>query len=176
MSDDLEVQATADNMTLLDGDNIEDLSVDNIQAAAGFIDPPDGLYILKVHKAYIHNYKVEEDARRKIQHQYGIHEVVELADANEPIPETGALFSEGFMIPDGLEYWKGKALSLLGKERMEGRSVGQVLNDLTESGILFKARVNTKTSKGKGDKANKTYNNIQVRVQEIIQNDPQLDA
>lgn len=154
--------------TLLDLDNVEDLDFDGIEAAPGFVDPPDGVYILNVTKATIESYKTKEgEARKRFAHYYQISKVEELADSGEQAPNIGDKFSERFMMNEqGIKYWKSKAKDIVGE--MGKVSVANVLAALSSGDYSFKARVQTKKSKGKDGKE---YRNVQVKVLERMDGD-----
>ena len=147
--------------TLLDLDSVEDIDFDSIQDAPGFIEPPDGVYKLNVEKAAIETYKTKEgETKRRFAHYYAVSAVIELADPTEQEPKAGDKFSERFMVNDvGIQYWKTKAKAILGD--IGKVTVQNALAELSTGNYTFKARVNTKKSKGKDGKE---YKNVQVRV------------
>jgi len=150
------------NETLLDLDNVDDMNFDEIPEAPGFIEPPDGVYILDVTKACIEEYTTKEgEERKRFSHYYSVAKVVELADPNEQAPNVGDKFSERFMMNEqGLKFWKTKAKAILGD--VGKITVSNALEELSSGNYRFKARVQMKKSIGKNDK--KEYKNIQVRV------------
>jgi len=156
-----EAQAVAVEETLLDLDSVDEMSFDEIPDAPGFIQPPDGTYMLCVEKAAIESYKTKEgEARKRFAHYYAVVDVIELSDANEQKPTVGDKFSERFMMNEkGLQYWKTKAKQILGD--VGKITVANALAELSTGNYTFKARVQTKKSKGKDGKE---YNNVQVRV------------
>lgn len=156
-----EAQASAVEETLLDLDNVDDLELDDIPDAPGFVQPPDGVYILNVEKACIEKYKTKEgEEKKRFSHYYAIASIIELLNSSEQAPNTGDKFSERFMMnEDGLKYWKTKAKAILGD--VGKISVANALAELSTGNYSFKARVQTKESKGKDGK---TYKNVQVRV------------
>ena len=150
--------------TLLDLDNMGDLSFDSIPEAPSFVIPPDGVYMLSVTKACIETYATkEQENKQRISHYYSIAEVLELSNPSEQAPSIGDKFSERFQAnEDGLKYWKAKAKAILGD--VGKITVKTALAELSSGGYTFKARVQVKTTAGKGDNKGKTYQNIQVRV------------
>ena len=156
-----EAQANAVEETLLDLDSVDDLSFDDIPDAPGFVQPPDGTYTLCVEKACIETYKTKEgESRKRFAHYYSIASVLELADQTEQKPGIGDKFSERFMMNEkGLQFWKTKAKQILGD--VGKITVSNALNELSTGNYTFKARVQSKKSKGKDGKE---YTNVQVRV------------
>lgn len=147
--------------TLLDLDNVNDMDFDDIPEAAGFVEPPNGVYDLRITKAVIEDYKTkEQEEKRRFSHYYQIEKAVELADPNEQAPNVGDKFSERFQMNDqGLKFWKTKAKAILGD--VGKITVANALSELSTGNYVFRARVQMKESKGKDGK---TYKNIQVRI------------
>lgn len=157
--------------TLLDLDTVEDMDFDSIEDPPGFVNPPDGVYDLRITKACIEKYKVknpgpgESNERKRFAHYYTIERVVEIADSTEQEPKVGDKFSERFMMnEDGMKYWKGKAKAILGD--VGKVSVSNVLAELSSGNYLVRARITNKKSKGKKGTPdeNKEYNNTNVRI------------
>lgn len=161
MNDQTKDPSLAIEETLLDLDNIGDIDFDSIEEAPGFVEPPDGVYMLVVEKAAIETYKTKEgETKKRFSHYYSISSVVELADSTEQEPKVGDKFSERFQANEkGIPYWKTKAKAILGD--IGKVSVANALAELSTGNYSFKARVNTKKSKGKDGKE---YKNVQVRV------------
>lgn len=159
----MNTQETKVEDTLLDLDTIEGMDFDAIEDAPGFVQPPNGVYDLRVEKACIEKYKTKEgDERQRFAHYYIIDNVVELEDAAEQAPKNGDKFSERFMCnAQGISYWKTKAKSILG-DIGPGMTVPNVLKELTGGGYAFRARITNKKTKGKTD--GKEYTNANVRV------------
>lgn len=166
-----------DSTTLLDLDNIDDLDFGSIEKAPGFVQPPDGIYILSVDKACVESYQTKGTSdkpaatKRRFAHYYSIVSVVELANASEQKPNVGDKFSERFMLnAEGKKYWASKAEDIIGKENIgAGVKVPEILQTLTTGGYQFKARVvNKKTPEKNPDGTLKTggreFTNTNVRV------------
>lgn len=157
--------------TLLDLDNIGSMNMSDIPNAPGFVDPPDGVYILGCEKAAIEIYKTREQPdvkKKRFAHYYTIQSIVELANPSEQEPNIGDKFGERFLLnPDGVKYWKAKAKAILGD--IGEITIAEALAELSSGKYFFKARVQTKESQGKkeSDKG-KTYRNVQVRVMERV--------
>lgn len=173
MSEELK-QETADtgvenleNTSLLDLDNLSDMNMDEIPDAPGFVDPPDGIYVLRCTKACIETYKTREEPnkdKKRFAHYYAIEKVIELDNSDEQEPSVGSKFGERFLVnADGMKYWKSKAKAILGD--VGSISVADALAELSTEEYVFKARVQTRESKGKKESdKNKTYRNVQIRV------------
>lgn len=148
--------------TLLDLDNVDEMSFDDIPEAPGFVQPPDGVYDLAITKACIEAYKTKEgEDKKRFSHYYGIERVVELADSTEQAPNVGDKFSERFQMNDqGLKFWKTKAKAILGD--VGKITVANALAEMSTGNYKVRARVQLKKTKGKQD--GKEYTNIQVRI------------
>lgn len=161
-----------ENETLLDLDNFDDLSVDGIEAAPEFIEPPTGRYKLGV-TAKIETYpdKETEEEKKRIRFIYDIQEVAELKDSKALIPAVGSLFSETFTVTaEGLKYWKTRSVAILGD--LGKATVKEVIETLN-GGVSFLADVKTRTSTQKDADGNKReYTNVNVRVISGDQNPP----
>lgn len=164
----LDAGDAADATTLLNLDDIENMSFDDIEDPPGFVTPPDGIYDLKVTKACIEKYKTKDEPNvdhKRFANYYEILRVVEISDANEQAPKAGDKFSERFMQnEDGMKYWKGKAKAILGD--VGKVSVGNVLKELSTGNYEFRARITNKKSQGKKGTSNegKEFTNTNVRV------------
>lgn len=164
------------NETLLDFDqDIDDVELGQIENLPEFINPPTGVYILKVLKADIKTKEDKETKQKKkrIQHLYSIRKVLELAEANELVPETGSLFVENFQWnQEGLKYWKQKARQILGIQDLDKSKLVDVLKELSSEEYLVKARVINQVTNRDGH----TYVNSQVRVISQVKVSPEQAA
>lgn len=156
--------------TLLDLDAVLDQSIDGVEDAPEYVTPPEGRYMLECKDAKIEEYKVtdketkEEVKRVRIKIVYGVVQTHELADAaDEPVP-ANSMFTEQFMTnPQGLSYFKRQAKNILGEETIKGAKIGDILKELPQN-HQFNAEVRIKSTKGSGENAGKTYQNVQVRI------------
>lgn len=168
---DLESQgALDDDETLLDLDAVDGMAGDEIEDMAGFVDPPTGLYRLKVVKAGSRSYspKKGDNAGKKvsqIRFMYSILKVIELEDKKELIPPETGMFSEQFQgTKQGLKFWRFKAKALLKKENFGTATVKEINQEIEKQEPEFDAKVTL--SKTKNDDST-TFTNINVRVIEI---------
>lgn len=163
-----ELENLDSSATLLNLDDVENMSFDDIEDPPGFVTPPDGVYDLKVTKGCIEKYKTKDEPNKehkRFANYYEILRVVEISDANEQSPKTGDKFSERFMMnEDGMKYWKGKAKAILGD--VGKVSVANVLKELSSGSYEFRARITNKKSQGKKGSSNegKEFTNTNVRV------------
>lgn len=154
--------------TLLDLDNVDGMSFNDIEDPPGFVTPPDGIYDLKVTKGCIEKYKTRDEPdveHKRFAHYYEILAVVELDDSNEQEPKVGDKFSERFMMNDnGMKYWKGKAKAILGDVGQV--TVANVLKELSTGNYAFRARITNKKTMGKKGTSNekKEFTNTNVKV------------
>lgn len=163
--------AEVTNETLLDLENLDEMDVGGIEAAPEFIEPPVGRYRLGL-QAKVEKYEKDDESKRRVRFIYNIRDVVELKDKTALVPAEGSLFSETFTVtPEGLKYWKSKAMSILGE--LGTATFGEVMNELNK-GVSFLADVKTKQTTGKDAEGNKKeFTNVQVRVISSDQ-DPEL--
>lgn len=90
--------------TLLDMNDILGTSLDGVESAPEFVDPPDGNYHLNIQKVGLENYESKDaesqemTKKRRIRITYNINKTVELADASDLPVSDGSLFSETFMV------------------------------------------------------------------------------
>lgn len=153
--------------TLLDLDSVEGMNFSDIEDAPGFVNPPNGIYILTLDKACIETYKTKEkdgkpsETRKRFAHYYSVTAVNELEDAKEQAPTIGSKFSERFMLNEkGITYWKSKAKDIVG-ELGQGITVANVLAELNTGNYSFVAKIQNKKTKGQDGK---DYTNCNVRV------------
>lgn len=161
--------------TLLDLDNLEDMSMENTEAAPEFIEPPSGRYRLGVQvktEAYEAdetdtdgNKTGEKVPAKRIRFIYTIQEVLELKNKKELTPAEGSLFSESFKATaEGLRYYKRRAMDILGD--LGNATIKDINNTLNEDAVSFVADVKTSDTtvvdKETGEK--RTFTNTRVRV------------
>ena len=155
--------------TLLDMNEVLDTSIDNVEDAPEFVIPPDGEYMLEVKDSKLEDYKVTlkdgtEEKRVRLKIIYSVVQTHELSNEEEHRVPAGAMFSEQFMTnPQGLSYFKRQAKNILGEETIKGAVIRDILKELPNN-HQFNATVKVKRTKGSGDNAGKTYENVQVRI------------
>jgi len=98
-----------------------DGTLDEVEAAPEFVMPANGHHVFGVVACKI------KDAKR-INITYKLKETLEQTDADELATEPGSLCSEGWQATKtGLEYFKTRAIQLLGKETCAGQSVTAIV-------------------------------------------------
>jgi hypothetical protein len=153
-------EIVADDETLLDLDNLDNLDLSTVDAAPEFLNEvPKGIYTLKVVKATRERKKNKKgEVKVRIRHIYAIDSVVQLEDKEALIPATGSLVSETFMATkEGLTYWKTRAEGIL--HDLGNAKFVDVLNMMPDAPV-FKAALGTRTSEEDGT----IYKNLTVQV------------
>lgn len=161
------------NDTLIDLDNLDDVSLEGVDAAPEFIEPEAGRYKLGV-SAKIEEYEKDEVLdkvktgekikAKRIRFTYYIQEVLELKDKKALMPAEGSMFSETFTATqEGLPYFKTRASAILGD--LGKATIKEVVNELNAENLSFTADVKTRTTKSKDDEGNeRSFTNVNVRV------------
>lgn len=166
--------ATEDT-TLLDLDSLENGTLDDVEAAPDFVEPPTGDYLLGISKAGIEEFlskKAKEEGKEpvtRIRFIYTVKKVHQLADANELQPAEGSLFSENFQgTSEGLRYFKKRVQDILGgADKIKGATIKDICNELEAGGYEFNARVTLKVTKDK--ETGNEYRNVNLRVTKAAQ-------
>jgi hypothetical protein len=162
-----------DTLLEIDLDNFSDISMDTVEAAPEFIEPPNGRYRLGV-TAKTEEYEKDGDIKKRIRFIYSIQHVEELVDKDALIPADGSMFSENFSVTaDGLKYFKTRAMAILGN--LGKSTIGEVINALNADGVSFLADTKLKNTKSKDADTGevKTFTNVNIRVIGADQ-DPEL--
>lgn len=145
------------NDTILDLDALLDSTMDGVKDVPDFVNPPAGVYMLRVKEAKSEQYtqkakdgKPEQKALR-LKIMYEVAETIETKEA--PVAD-GSLFSESFMATeDGLGYFKNQAKKIFNVKELGDAKIRDILESLT--GQEFKAAI---TIRKTGE-----YENVQVR-------------
>ena len=114
--------------TLLEMDDLDSLTLDDVEEAPEFMTPPSGRYNLGISKADIFKRESEDGETQAIRVIYFTRETIELNSAEEDRVPDGSLFSETFGIPDGLKYFKTRMKQVLG-----GNVDGITIKDMLEA-------------------------------------------
>lgn len=161
------------NDTLIDLDNLDSISLEGVEAAPEFIEPPHGRYRLGV-QAKIEEYEKDEVVdkektgekikAKRIRFTYTIQETLELKSKKDLVPAEGSMFSENFSATsEGLPYFKTRSTAILGD--LGNATIKEVINELNNEAISFTADVKTRVSRVKDADGNeKEFTNINVRV------------
>lgn len=140
-----------------------DETLDNIQEAPDFNNPPPGLYLLECKEAKVDKYttKKEPDVeKQRLKIIYAVSSTVELASQKEPPVPDGSLFSETFQATEeGLSYFKKRIREIMNASDLAGVSLGDMMNSV--KGTIFKARLTIRVSKGDNGQ---DYENVNIRV------------
>lgn len=157
--------------TLLDMNDILGTSLDGVESAPEFVDPPDGNYHLNIQKVGLENYESKDaesqemTKKRRIRITYNINKTVELADASDLPVSDGSLFSETFMVnPEGLKYFKRQAKNILGEDNISGVPLKDIIDEMMNDKTVS-AKVKTKVSTGNNGKE---YSNVQVHILGLV--------
>jgi hypothetical protein len=152
--------------TLLDLDSMMNETLDAIQEAPDYNNPPAGEYMLNVNDAKIDKYKDKagkEAQRLKIT--YSIAETLETVDNEAPVP-NGSLFTETFQATEqGLSFFKKRIRELMQAEDVQGVSLGDMMSSV--KGQLVKARITIKKTPKKENGAvvpGEFYENLNIRI------------
>lgn len=156
------------NETLLDLDSMLEGSLDGVEAAPEFIEPPDGKYILSCKSAKLSKKEKtnpetgEDETSNVINIVYSIEKTVEIKDTETPVPDK-SLVSERFQANtlEQLGYFKTRAQKLLGAEVIKGVPLKDIIKGLPDA-KPFNASIRTVETKDKG----KTYRNTRITVKD----------
>jgi len=150
------------DVTILDLDAMMDIKMDDVETLPDFINPPPGLYTLKVKETKIEKYSTKAEPgvnKQRIRMTYTVVKTKEVAAGNIPVAD-GSMFSETFTATeDGIKFFKKAAMGALGVASFEGATIKDVIDGTV--GAEFDARITTKSSKGPGGEV---YENINVRA------------
>ena len=164
--------------TLLDMDDLLGQSLDGVESAPEFVDPPDGNYHLDIQKVGLESYESkdkgseEKTKKRRIRITYAVHKTVEMANPSDLAAPDGSLFSETFMVnADGLKYFKRQAKNVLGEDNIKEVPLKDIMDEMSNDKTIL-AKVKTKESTADNGK---TYSNVQVHILGLV-DDAQLAA
>jgi hypothetical protein len=122
-----------ENQTL-DLENMIDEDLTDFGEAADYVDPPDGRYSFMVNKGEIT--KFEDDDGNVIQNirlTYTIQETTELTKSNEPPVADGSYVTQKWPgTLEGVKRFKLQARKILGVENLDGSTLGQIFEALTD--------------------------------------------
>lgn len=157
--------ATNETETLLNIDEILDQSMENIEEAAGFVTPSDGLYVVGLASCKIEKHKTKDDPtkeKHRIKYMYQISECLEKSNSEDDDTPANGLFTEIFQLNEqGLSYFKQKATRILGDTA--GLTLGETIKSLNESEAVLKVSTRLKKTPKEGGGE---YINVQVKVLE----------
>ncbi len=151
--------------TILDLEAMANESLDSIQEAPDYSNPPPGEYVLDVKDAAIDKYTSKDEPgvqKQRIKITYAVAETVQLAGTEPPVPD-GTLFTETFMATEqGLSFFKKRIRELMNAESVDGVSLSDMMNSV--KGQQVKARLSIKLSPKPANKGGGNYENLQIRI------------
>ena len=157
--------------SLLDMDDLDQLTLDNVEEAPEFMTPPSGRYKIGISKADVFKRETDEGDTQAIRVIYFTRATVELNNENEDEVPPGSLFSETFGIPDGLKYFKTRMKKILG-DNVDGIKVKEMLEALPaifgeEGDKQISATIKKVVSKKDGNE----YENVRFQRLEVEDRD-----
>ena len=152
---------TENNDMTLVGDDMEAMlnqTLDNVQAAPDFANPPAGEYRLSVKDAKLIKAK-EAGKNHRLSITYSVAQTYSTAAGEAPVPDE-SMFSENFQFTDtGLPYFKSRVAAILNVADVNGVTIGDMLSSV--KGQAFDCRITIKKSPNpKGGE----YENVQIKV------------
>lgn len=160
----------ADKKASLDLGAMMDETLDNIEEAVGFTNPPAGEYVINVKDCMVEKYTpkpkdgVQEGEKQRFKLLYEVGSTISLADTKEqPVPD-GSLFSETFMgTEEGLGYFKKRVREIMNVGTVDGVKLREIMDAV--KGTSFTARIKMRiTPKDKSNPALGTYENVDITV------------
>lgn len=116
--------------TLLDLDNLDDLTLDGVDEAPEFMAPPSGKYRLGIKEASIQAREKDGVEKQSMRITYQIKETLELNNQEDDKVPDSTMFSENFQATkQGLEFFKSRMKKLLGDD-LTGISIKDMLEFL----------------------------------------------
>ena len=143
-------------------DDVLNVNVDDVEDLPDFVEPPAGEYIVKVEDVETKEYTNENTGETSIivSPRYSIVQTVQLNNPSEqPVPD-GSLFSESFFLKNPA-FLKQYLKHIYG-DAMQGKTFGDLLNDLKGRTLKLIVKVTRKTVEGE----EKVY--INTRKQELL--------
>lgn len=136
--------------TLLDLESMMDDSLDHIQEAPDFIQPPAGDYDLVTKGGKITKFENDDGTEsQSIQVTIAVVETRELVSSDEPPVPNGSLFTIRFQgTQDGLGMFKREVKKIAGVEDLNGVTIGTIF-EMLESGLEFCGRISYSSYKGR---------------------------
>lgn len=99
--------------TFLDMEDIDGVTLDDVEEAPDFLVPPSGEYMHGIHSTKVSTVDDEDGKRTSIRIIYFVDDTIEVTGDEDPVP-NGSLFSENFQWPKGAPYFKNRMKKLLG--------------------------------------------------------------
>lgn len=150
------------DVTILDFDEMMDMTMDKVETLPDFVNPPAGSYLLTATEAKIEKYEQKAKEGRpagqatRIKIYYKVDKTLETADM--PVRD-GSLFSESFMgTSEGVAYFKRQAMNILNVSELGDATMKDVIVGLKDQ--QFKAKITIRKSP---NPAGGEYENVQIR-------------
>lgn len=161
----------SDDDTLLDLDNLDTLTLDDVDEAPEFMVPPSGKYKLGISDADIQAREKDGETKQSMRLIFYVRETLELNNQEEDEVPPGTLFSENFQATkQGLEFFKSRMKKLLGDD-LSGVSIKDMLEFLPkqfgkdgDKDILTTMRKTLSKPDGEGNQ----FENVRFQKIEVV--------
>jgi hypothetical protein len=119
----------------LDLEKMIDEDLTDLGEAADYVDPPDGRYGFIVNKGEITKFENDDgESTQNIRLTYAIRETIELTNNNEPPVADGSYVTQKWAgTVEGVKRFKLQARKILGVENLDGSTLGQIFEALTDA-------------------------------------------
>jgi hypothetical protein len=140
----------AKQATLLDLESMQDDTLDHVQEAPDFIQPPAGDYKIVTKGGKITKFENDDGTEtQSIQVTLAVVETLELVSNDEPPVPDGSLFTIRFQgTIDGLAMFKREVRKMADVEDLAGATLGSIFDMLAEE-LEFYGRVSYSSYKGR---------------------------
>ena len=153
--------------TILDLDELMDKKMDEVPTLPDYINPPPGLYVLRVKDCGTEKYDIKDENKKptgdkgtRIKITYEIVNTVSVLEGEQPVP-NGSIFTESFQgTEEGIQYFKKAAMNILSDTDFEGASIRDVMDGV--KGTEYEAKITVRKSAGKA--AGQVYENLVIRA------------
>ena len=158
-----------ENETLLDMDDLDSLTLDNVDEAPDFMCPPSGKYLIGVKEASIQRKEDDEGTKQSIRIIYYVRNTMELNNQADDLVPPGTLFSENFQATkQGLEFFKTRMKKVLGED-LSGITIPDMLAFLPKQfGEDGSKDIETVLRKVVSKKDGTEYENVRFQKMETV--------
>lgn len=145
---------------VLDLETMANETLDSIEEAADFQNPPAGEYSIQVDDAKIDKYKNKEgEEKQRIKITYSVLETISLASDEPPVP-NGTLFTETFTATEqGLSFFKKRAREVMDVSDTAGVTLGDMMSSIKGAAVHCRISIKKSPKPGGGE-----YENVQIRI------------
>lgn len=160
---------SGENEVLLDLDSMLEETMDAVEAAPDFVEPPDGKYRLKTVSCKLSIKEVTDEETGKEVQKARILCILALVACHEQVnqeelpAELGSIFSQSWTwTKDGQGFFKAFCNKVLGEAAIKGASYRQLFDVLSDANTPteFDAKIKTTTSRYKG----KEFRNTRLAI------------